>query len=69
MQIICRSLRRVSPEALSKFFETDPLGIGVAGYALRTLTYCDGRLVGRLVSSVLLGVLRVNVLYDNGGRC
>jgi MFS family permease len=56
-----QELARVSPEALSNFFETDPLGIGVAGYALRTLTlFAMALLVGRLVSSVALGILRVN---------
>jgi MFS transporter, DHA1 family, purine base/nucleoside efflux pump len=56
-----QELARVSPESLSKFFETDPLGIAVAGYALGTLTFFAlALLVGRLVSSFLLAVLRVN---------
>ncbi len=56
-----QELARVSPEALSKFFETDPLGVAVAGYSLRTLTlFAIALLLGRLVSSFLLGILRVN---------
>jgi fucose permease len=56
-----QELTRVSPEALSKFFESDPLGVAVAGYALGTLTlFAIALLVGRLVSSFLLAILRVN---------
>jgi fucose permease len=54
-------MRRMSPDVLSKFFEADPIGVGIAGYALRTLSlFAMALLVGRLVSSLLLGVLRVN---------
>jgi len=54
-------LAGMSPEALTSFFEKDPLGIGVAGYALGTLSlFAVALLVGRLVSSVLLGVMRLN---------
>jgi fucose permease len=54
-------LSSMSPEALSIFFEKDPLGIGIHGYALGTLSlFAMALLVGRLVSSLLLGVLRVN---------
>ena len=57
------SLRRTSPELLNDFFERDPIGYAVAGYALRTLTlFAMALLVGRLVSSFVLGVLRVNSL-------
>lgn len=55
------SLARMSPESLSAFFEHDPIGVAVASYALTTLTlFAMALLVGRLVSSLLLGVLRVN---------
>ena len=57
------SMTRMSPELLTKFFETDSLGYGIAGYALTTLTFfAMALLVGRLVSSLLLGVLKVNSL-------
>jgi fucose permease len=54
------AISRTSPD-LNYFFETDPIGVGIAGYALRTLSlFAMALLVGRLVSSLLLGVLRVN---------
>lgn len=56
-----QELARISPESLSRFFETDPLGYAVAGYALRTLTlFAIALLAGRLVSSLLLAILRMN---------
>lgn len=56
-----QELSRTSPEALSHFFEQNPVGIGVATFALRTLSlFAFALLAGRLVSSFLLGVLRVN---------
>jgi fucose permease len=56
-----QSLARASPELLSRFFENDPVGYAVAGYALTTLTlFAIALLVGRLVSSFMLGILRVN---------
>jgi fucose permease len=55
------SLSRVSPEVLNNFFESDPVGFGIARYALRTLTlFAMALLIGRLVSSFVLGVLRIN---------
>jgi len=55
------TMSRMSPDVLNKFFEADPIGVGIAGYALRTLSlFAMALLVGRLVSSLLLGVLRVN---------
>jgi len=55
------SIANMSPAMLSKFFETDTTGYAIAGYALTTLTlFATALLVGRLVSSFLLGVLRVN---------
>ena len=54
-------LEAMSPDALNKFFEADPIGVGIASYALRTLSlFAMALLIGRLVSSLLLGVLRVN---------
>jgi fucose permease len=56
-----QAMSRMSPDALNKFFEADPIGVGIAGYALSTLSlFATALLIGRLVSSVLLGVLRVN---------
>jgi fucose permease len=55
------TMSQMSPDALNKFFEADPVGVGIAGYALRTLSlFAIALLVGRLVSSLLLGVMRVN---------
>jgi fucose permease len=57
-------LQTLAPESLTRFFENDPVGFAVAGYALRTLTmFAVALLVGRLVSSLLLGVLRMNSLH------
>lgn len=54
-------MSRMSPDVLNQFFEADPTGVAIAGYALRTLSlFATALLVGRLVSSLLLGVLRVN---------
>ena len=50
-----------SPAALSRFFEQDPTGIAIATYALRTPSFFALALLsGRIVSSFLLGVLKVN---------
>ena len=55
------ALGRMSPAALTAFFESDPVGKDVASYALTTLSlFAIALLVGRLVSSFVLGVLRVN---------
>ena len=55
------AMSQMSPDVLNKFFEVDPIGVAIAGYALRTLSlFAISLLVGRLVSSLLLGVLRVN---------
>ena len=55
------SLGRMTPDLLNDFFERDPIGYAVASYALRTLTlFAMALLVGRLVSSFVLGVLRVD---------
>ncbi len=56
-----QTLAHTSPDLLSRFFESDPLGYSVAGYALSTLSlFAMALLVGRLVSSFLLGIVRVN---------
>jgi fucose permease len=55
------SMARMSPDLLNQFFEKDAIGYAIAGYALHTLTlFAMALLIGRLVSSFLLGVLRVN---------
>ena len=55
------SIANMSPEMLSRFFEKDTTGYAIAGYALTTLTlFAMALLVGRFVSSFLLGVLQVN---------
>jgi fucose permease len=56
-----QEMARTSPDALSRFFEQDPVGTSVATFALRTLSlFALALLVGRIVSSFLLGVLHVN---------
>jgi fucose permease len=56
-----QEITQASPAALSHFFEQDPLGISIANYALSTLSlFALALIVGRLVSSFLLGVLKVN---------
>jgi fucose permease len=56
-----QTLAHTSPDLLSRFFESDPLGYAVAGYALSTLSlFAMALLVGRLVSSFLLGIAKVN---------
>jgi len=58
-----QELIQASPAVLSRFFEQDPVGIGIATYALRTLSFFALALLsGRLVSSFLLGALKVNSL-------
>jgi MFS family permease len=59
-----QEMARTAPQSLSQFFEQDAKGIEVATYALRTLSlFAFALLGGRLVSSVLLGVLHVNSLW------
>jgi fucose permease len=56
-----RALATAAPDALSRFFETEPAGRFVADYALTTLSlFAFALLAGRLVSSLLLGRARVN---------
>lgn len=56
-----QELALTSPDALNRFFEQDLVGIGIATYALQTLAFfAFALLAGRLVSSLLLGVFRIN---------
>jgi len=56
-----QNLAHTSPDLLSRFFESDSLGYAVAGYALRTLAlFAMALLGGRLVSSFLLGIVKMN---------
>jgi fucose permease len=58
-----QQLTQASPSALSRFFEQEPAGIAIATFALRTLSFFALALLsGRIVSSFLLGVLKVNSL-------
>jgi MFS family permease len=57
------AISRTSTQALDHFFETDTTGVRVATYALRSLSlFAFALLFGRLVSSLLLSVFRVNSL-------
>src|SRR6185369_15116747 len=59
--VAAQHLETMSPDGLVRFFEADPIGVGIARYALRTLSlFATALLIGRLVSSLLLGVVRVN---------
>ena len=54
---------QASPTVLSAFFEHDRTGFAIATYALHTLSFfAAALLVGRIVSSFLLGALKVNSL-------
>jgi fucose permease len=56
-------LQQMSPGDLTRFFEQDPAGFSVAQFALRTLSlFAFALLVGRIASSLALGVLRLNSL-------
>jgi fucose permease len=56
-----QELTRASTATLNSFFEQNPVGVGIASYALSTFSFfAFALLAGRLVSSVLLGILRVN---------
>jgi fucose permease len=56
-----QTLQSMTPQALSAFFEQDASGKSLAEFALRTLSlFGFALLVGRLVSSFLLGVMKVN---------
>jgi fucose permease len=54
-------LQQMSPAEITHFFEQDPAGFSVAQFALRTLSlFAFALLVGRIASSLALGVLRIN---------
>jgi fucose permease len=56
-----QALARTSTDALNRFFEQDQAGVAIATYALQTLAFfAFALLAGRLVSSLLLGVFRMN---------
>ena len=56
-----QEITKASPEVLTRFFEQDPVGVGIATYALRTLSlFALALIAGRLVSSFLLGFLKLN---------
>jgi fucose permease len=56
-----QEMSRMSPAALSQFFEQNPAGLSIASYALGTLSvFALALLVGRLVSSFLLGYVKAN---------
>lgn len=55
------ALASTSTDVVNRFFELDPSGVAVATFALRTLSFfAVALLVGRLVSSFLLGYVRLN---------
>jgi fucose permease len=57
------ALQRLAPDALTDFFKNDLAGKAVISFALRTLAiFGIALMIGRLISSFLLGVLRVNSL-------
>jgi fucose permease len=54
-------LQHMSSEALTNFFKLDPSGKALASFALSTLSlFGFALMIGRLISSFLLGVVRVN---------
>lgn len=56
-----QDMARTSPQALSAFFEQNAAGKALTGYSLWTLSlFGFALMVGRLVSSFLLGVMKVN---------
>jgi len=56
-----KQIADASSGAASTFFEQDPVGVGIACFALQSLSlFAIALLAGRLVSAFLLGVIRVN---------
>jgi fucose permease len=54
-------MAQVSPDSLTDYFKNDQAGIALADYALKTLSFFGlSLMVGRLISSFLLGVLRIS---------
>ena len=57
------ALHRLAPDAVSEFFKNDAAGAAVISFALRTLAiFGIALMVGRLISSFLLGVLKMSSL-------
>jgi len=57
------AFHRLNAEALAEFFKNDAIGAAVISFALRTLAiFGIALMIGRLISSFLLGVLRMNSL-------
>lgn len=58
-----QALMNSSPEALAAFFKDDPAGKGINAFALGTLSiFGIALMIGRLISSFLLGVMKLNSL-------
>jgi len=56
-------MAQVSPDSLTDFFKNDKAGIDLADFALKTLSFFGlSLMIGRLISSFLLGVVRVSSL-------
>ncbi len=56
-----QEMARTNPQAVSTFFEQDPQGVAIADFGLQTLAlFGFALLIGRLVSSFLLGVAKMN---------
>jgi len=55
-----QQMAQASPDSLTDFFKNDRAGINLADFALKTLSFFGlSLMIGRLISSFLLGVLRV----------
>jgi fucose permease len=58
-----QQMAQASPDSLTDFFKNDRAGINLADFALKTLSFFGlSLMIGRLISSFLLGVLRVSSL-------
>jgi len=56
-----QEMARISPEALATYFKNDPTGTALGAFALGTLSLFGlSLMVGRLITSFLLGVMRLN---------
>ncbi|HKV40056.1 MAG TPA: MFS transporter [Blastocatellia bacterium] len=56
-------MAQVAPNSLTDFFKNDPAGQNLSSFALRTLALFGlALMIGRLISSFLLGVMKMNVL-------
>jgi fucose permease len=58
---VLQEMSRTSPDAFVAFFKNDAAGVAVGTFALRTLSlFGFSLMIGRLISSFLLGVMRIN---------